>query len=101
MDTKHRILDEALTLFSEKGYANVFVADIAERVGIRNAGLRLHNPPCPRGQCCWIGYRPLSVPRCRFSGIPILPEYSPGAFSLDQVVDCSDTGASAIRLKTG
>ena len=22
MDTKHRILDEALTLFSEKGYAN-------------------------------------------------------------------------------
>ena len=32
MDTKHRILDEALTLFSEKGYANVFVADIAERL---------------------------------------------------------------------
>jgi hypothetical protein len=31
MDTKQRILDEALTLFSEKGYANVFVADIVER----------------------------------------------------------------------
>ena len=28
MDTKHRILDEALTLFSEKGYANVYVSDI-------------------------------------------------------------------------
>ena len=26
MDTKHRIMEEALTLFSEKGYANVFVA---------------------------------------------------------------------------
>ena len=32
MDTKSRILDEALTLFSEKGYANVFVSEIAERV---------------------------------------------------------------------
>ena len=32
MDTKQRILDEALTLFSEKGYANVFVGDIADRV---------------------------------------------------------------------
>ena len=35
MDTKHRILDEALTLFSEKGFANVFVNDIAERGGIK------------------------------------------------------------------
>ena len=35
MDTKSRILDEALTLFSEKGYANVFVSEIAERFGIR------------------------------------------------------------------
>ena len=32
MDTKQKILDEALTLFSEKGYANVFVSEIAERV---------------------------------------------------------------------
>lgn len=32
MDTKEKTLDEALTLFSEKGYANVFVADIAEAV---------------------------------------------------------------------
>ena len=29
MDTKQRILDEALTLFSEKGYANVFVGDMS------------------------------------------------------------------------
>ena len=42
MDTKHRILDEALTLFSEKGYANVFVADIAEKVGIKAPSLYKH-----------------------------------------------------------
>ncbi len=42
MDTKHRIMDEALTLFSEKGYANVFVADIAERVGIKPPSLYKH-----------------------------------------------------------
>lgn len=42
MDTKQRILDEALTLFSEKGYANVFVADIAEKVGIKAPSLYKH-----------------------------------------------------------
>ena len=42
MDTKLRILDEALTLFSEKGYANVFVGDIAERVGIKAPSLYKH-----------------------------------------------------------
>lgn len=42
MDTKHRIMEEALTLFSEKGYANVFVADIAERVGIKAPSLYKH-----------------------------------------------------------
>ena len=42
MDTKHRILDEALTLFSEKGLANVFVNDIAERVGIKAPSLYKH-----------------------------------------------------------
>ena len=42
MDTKHRILDEALTLFSEKGYAHVYVSDIAERVGIRAPSLYKH-----------------------------------------------------------
>ena len=42
MDTKQRILDEALTLFSEKGYANVFVADIAKRVGIKAPSLYKH-----------------------------------------------------------
>ena len=42
MDTKHRIIEEALTLFSEKGYANVFVADIAERVGIKAPSLYKH-----------------------------------------------------------
>ena len=42
MDTKHRILDEALTLFSEKGYANVYVGDIAEKVGIRAPSLYKH-----------------------------------------------------------
>ena len=42
MDTKQKILDEALTLFSEKGYANVFVGDIAERVGIKAPSLYKH-----------------------------------------------------------
>ncbi len=42
MDTKKRILDEALTLFSEKGYANVFVGDIADRVGIKAPSLYKH-----------------------------------------------------------
>ncbi|MCR5249717.1 MAG: TetR/AcrR family transcriptional regulator [Lachnospiraceae bacterium] len=42
MDTKHRILEEALTLFSEKGYANVYVADIAARVGIKAPSLYKH-----------------------------------------------------------
>ena len=42
MDTKQRILDEALTLFSEKGYANVFVGEIAERVGIKAPSLYKH-----------------------------------------------------------
>ncbi len=42
MDTKQRILDEALTLFSEKGYVNVFVGDIAERVGIKAPSLYKH-----------------------------------------------------------
>ncbi len=42
MDTKQRILDEALTLFSEKGYANVYVADIAKRGGIKAPSLYKH-----------------------------------------------------------
>lgn len=42
MDTKKRILDAALTLFSEKGYANVFVADIAQAVGIKAPSLYKH-----------------------------------------------------------
>ena len=42
MNTKQRILDEALTLFSEKGYANVFVIFLAERVGIKAPSLYKH-----------------------------------------------------------
>ncbi|MBO4419600.1 MAG: TetR/AcrR family transcriptional regulator [Oscillospiraceae bacterium] len=42
MNTKQRILDEALTLFSEKGYANVYVNDIARRVGIKAPSLYKH-----------------------------------------------------------
>lgn len=42
MNTKERILDEALTLFSEKGYTNVFVAQIAEAVGIKAPSLYKH-----------------------------------------------------------
>ncbi len=42
MDTKHRILDEALTLFSKKGYANVYVGEIADKVGIKAPSLYKH-----------------------------------------------------------
>ena len=42
MDTKHRILDEALTLFAQKGYANVYVGEIAEKVGIKASSLYKH-----------------------------------------------------------
>ena len=42
MDTKHRILDEALTLFSQKGYANVYVGEIAQKVGIKAPSLYKH-----------------------------------------------------------
>lgn len=42
MTTKERILDAALTLFSEKGYANVFVGQIAEAVGIKAPSLYKH-----------------------------------------------------------
>ena len=42
MDTKHRILDEALTLFAQKGYANVYVGEIAEKVGIKAPSLYKH-----------------------------------------------------------
>ena len=42
MNTKEKIIDEALTLFSEKGYANVYVGDIADRVGIKAPSLYKH-----------------------------------------------------------
>ena len=42
MDTKQKIVDEALTLFSQKGYANVFVGEIAEKVGIKAPSLYKH-----------------------------------------------------------
>jgi len=42
MTTKQKILDAALTLFSERGYTNVFVAQIAEAVGIKAPSLYKH-----------------------------------------------------------
>ena len=42
MDTKQKIIDEALTLFSQKGYANVFVGEIAQKVGIKAPSLYKH-----------------------------------------------------------
>ena len=42
MDTKNRILDEALKLFSEKGYGNVYVEQIARAVGIKAPSLYKH-----------------------------------------------------------
>lgn len=42
MNTKQRILDAALTLFSQNGYANVYVGQIAEVVGIKAPSLYKH-----------------------------------------------------------
>lgn len=42
MNTKQRILNEALTLFSEKGYSAVYVGEIAEAVGIKTPSLYKH-----------------------------------------------------------
>ena len=42
MSTKERILNEALRLFSEKGYSDVYVSDIAEAVGIKAPSLYKH-----------------------------------------------------------
>ncbi|MCR5730671.1 MAG: TetR/AcrR family transcriptional regulator, partial [Ruminococcus sp.] len=42
MSTKQKILDEALTLFAEKGYDGTGVDLIAERVGIKGPSLYKH-----------------------------------------------------------
>ena len=42
MNTKTRIIDAALTLFSEKGYHSVSVAEIADVVGIKAPSLYKH-----------------------------------------------------------
>lgn len=42
MTTKQKILNEALTLFSEKGYSAVYVGDIADAVGIKAPSLYKH-----------------------------------------------------------
>lgn len=42
MDTKERILDEALTLFACRGYGAVSVRDIARSVGMKESSLYYH-----------------------------------------------------------
>lgn len=42
MNTKERIIEEALTLFAEKGYKGTSVKQIAEAVGIKDASLYKH-----------------------------------------------------------
>lgn len=42
MNTKQRILLEALTLFSKKGYSAVYVGEIAQAVGIKTPSLYKH-----------------------------------------------------------
>ncbi len=42
MNTKEKIIEEALKLFSEKGYSDVFVSDIAKAVGIKAPSLYKH-----------------------------------------------------------
>lgn len=42
MNTKSRIINEALILFSQKGYSDVYVNDIAKAVGIKAPSLYKH-----------------------------------------------------------
>lgn len=42
MNTKQRIIKEALTLFAERGYNDVYVSDIAQAVGIKAPSLYKH-----------------------------------------------------------
>lgn len=42
MTTRERIIDESLTLFSEKGFSGVSVKKIAEAVGIKDSSLYKH-----------------------------------------------------------
>ena len=42
MNTKKRIIEEALILFSERGYSDVYVGDIAKAVGIKAPSLYKH-----------------------------------------------------------
>lgn len=42
MNTKKKIIEEALVLFSEKGYSDVYVSDIAKAVGIKAPSLYKH-----------------------------------------------------------
>ena len=42
MNTKEKIMDEALTLFAQKGYGDVYVGEIAEAVGIKAPSLYKH-----------------------------------------------------------
>lgn len=42
MNTKKKIIEAALILFSEKGYSDVFVGDIAKAVGIKAPSLYKH-----------------------------------------------------------
>lgn len=42
MTTKQKILNEALTLFAEKGYSAVYVGEIADAVGIKTPSLYKH-----------------------------------------------------------
>ena len=42
MTTKQKIVEEALVLFSEKGYSDVYVSDIASAVGIKAPSLYKH-----------------------------------------------------------
>ena len=41
-DTRSRILDESLILFSEKGYGEVSINDIANAVGIKGPSVYKH-----------------------------------------------------------
>lgn len=67
MTTKQKILNEALTLFAEKGYSAVYVGEIADAVGIKTPSLYKHYKN-KQNTSCDIYYHVLipNLSRCPF-----------------------------------
>ncbi|MEG0392699.1 MAG: TetR/AcrR family transcriptional regulator [Anaerovoracaceae bacterium] len=81
MTTKEKILEVSLKLFSEKGYSNVFVSEIASAVGIKAPSLYKHykNKQEIFDNCIDVFYERMQKMTSAFSFLELSPdEISPG-----------------------